>query len=507
MTLRRPDVQEIARIGVETGLDLTADEISTLEPIIAGVIAGYDDLDQWPDPLREVIPAVRIPGARPELEDDPLNGIVRRCSVRAAPQIDTGLLSGKTIGVKDTVSVAGLPMTCASRLLYDFTPDIDATVVKRILEAGGHITAVMNTDDFAFSGGGHTSVYGPGRNPVDPTHTPGGSSNGSATGVATGQIDITLGGDQGGSIRIPASFSGIVGMKPTHGLVPYTGIVGFDQTIDHIGPMATNVADCALMMNVIAGLDETAIDPRQPTVLEVPDYSAALTGDVKGLRIAVLKEGFETPDAMAVVNDAVRDASQQLAAMGAEISEVSLPMHARVGALWNCIAIEGGLQSFNSGHAAFQTKGYHNPRLVSAMMRALKTHSHDLSPTAKMGAIVARYMKDRYDGVFYIRAQNMVRALTKSYDAIFENFDLILMPTTPQTAHKIPASPEENRTEHISQALNMVANTAAFDLTGHPSISVPVKCGSGLPIGLMLTGPQFGDATVMRAAHAYEQAK
>jgi amidase len=194
MTLRRPDVQEIARIGVETGLDLTADEISTLEPIIAGVIAGYDDLDQWPDPLREVIPAVRIPGARPELEDDPLNGIVRRCSVRAAPQIDTGLLSGKTIGVKDTVSVAGLPMTCASRLLYDFTPDIDATVVKRILEAGGHITAVMNMDDFAFSGGGHTSVYGPGRNPVDSTHTPGGSSNGSATGVATDQIDITLGG-------------------------------------------------------------------------------------------------------------------------------------------------------------------------------------------------------------------------------------------------------------------------------------------------------------------------
>ena len=506
MTLRRPAALEIAQIGSSTGLDLTANEVATLEPLIAGVIGMYDDLDQWPDPLRAVTPAIRIPGPRPEPQDDPLNGVVRWCSVRAAPEIKDGRLSGKTIGVKDTVSVAGVPMTCASRLLYDFTPDIDATVVNRILQAGGHITAVMNTDDFAFSGGGHTSTYGPGRNPVNPAYTAGGSSNGSATGVATGQVDISLGGDQGGSIRIPASFSGIVGMKPTHGLVPYTGIVGFDQTIDHIGPMAMNVADCALMLDVIAGIDDTAIDPRQPTVLRVPAYSAALTGDVKGLRIAVLKEGFETPEAMNEVNLAVRAAAAQLAEMGAEVVEVSVPMHHRVGALWNCIAIEGGLQSFNYGHAAYQTKGYHNPRLVSAMMRALRTHSHDLSPTAKLGAVVAYYMRTRYDGVFYVRAQNMVRALTPAYDRIFAEADLILMPTTPQTAHKIPASPEEDRTEHIVQALNMVRNTAAFDLTGHPSISVPVKGVTGLPVGLMLTGAQFDDATVMRAAHAYEAA-
>ena len=164
------------------------------------------------------------------------------------------------------------------------------------------------------------------------------------------------------------------------------------------------------------------------------------------------------------------------------------------------------MQSFNYGHAAYQTKGYHNPRLVSAMMRALRTHSHDLSPTAKLGAVVAYYMRTRYDGVFYVRAQNMVRALTQAYDRIFAEADLILMPTTPQTAHKIPASPEEDRTEHIVQALNMVRNTAAFDLTGHPSISVPVKGVTGLPVGLMLTGAQFDDATVMRAAHAYEAA-
>ncbi len=505
MTLRRPDATEIGAIGEAMQLDLTSAEIATLEPIIAAVMDGYDALDQMPDPLRAVTPAVRIPGSRPSPEEDPLNGIVRTCSVKAVPEV-SGPLTGKSIGVKDTVCVAGLPMTCASRLLYDYTPDIDATVVKRILEAGGHITAVLNTDDFAFSGGGHTSCYGPGRNPADPAHAPGGSSNGSATATATGQVDIALGGDQGGSIRIPASFSGVVGHKPTHGLVPYTGIVGFDQTIDHIGPMAKTVADCALLLGVIAGVDDTAIDPRQPDSIPQADYASALTGDVTGLRIAVVKEGFETPESTDAVNAAVRGAAEKLAAMGAEVAEVSVPMHTAVVPLWNCIAIEGGIDSFYRGHTAFQTKGYYNPRLISAMMRAVKTHAHDLSPTAKLGTVIGEYMRRRYDGVFYARAQNLSRTLTAAYNQVFEDADLVLMPTTPQQAHRMPAMPEIDRAEHIGQALNMVANTATFDLTGHPSISVPVKGVDGLPVGLMLTGRHFDDATVLRAAHAYEQA-
>ena len=298
---------------------------------------------------------------------------MQNCSVKAAPEVTDGLLSGKNIGLKDTICIAGMPMTCASRLLYDYTSDIDATVTKRIIEAGGHITAVLNTDDFAFSGGGHTSVYGPGVNPADPEHTPGGSSNGSATAVASGQVDISLGGDQGGSIRIPSSFSGIVGHKPTHGLVPYTGIVGFDQTIDHIGPMSKTVSDAALLLSAIAGVDDTAIDPRQPSTIDVPDYLAALTGDMTGLKIAVIKEGFETPEAMDTVNAAVRGAIETFTALGAEVAEVSVPMHTYTIPLWNCVAIEGGLDSFTHGHQAYQTKGYFNPKLQSAMMRGLKT--------------------------------------------------------------------------------------------------------------------------------------
>ena len=506
MTLRRPALDDIVTIGESYGLDLTEAEVESLKPLIDSVIAGYDLLEQYPDPLRAVTPAVRIPGARPEPEDDPLNGIVRRCSVMASPEVSDGPLSGKSIGLKDTICVAGLPMTCASRLLYDYTADIDATVVARILEAGGHITAVLNTDDFAFSGGGHTSAYGPGRNPANPDHAAGGSSNGSATAPASGQVDIALGGDQGGSIRIPASFSGVVGHKPTHGLVPYTGIVGFDQTIDHIGPMAKTVEDVALLLGVIAGLDDSAIDPRQPSSLEVPDYGAALTGSVAGLKIALVKEGFETDQAMESVNDAVRGAARQLEALGAEVREVSVPQHRRVVPIWNCIAIEGGIDSFYHGHTAYQHKGYYNPRLISAMMRAVKTNAGDFSPTAKLGGIVGHYMREQYHGVFYARAQNMSRALTAAYDAALADADLLLMPTTPQTAHEMPAMPEVDRTEHISQALNMVQNTAAFDLSGHPSVSVPVNGVSGLPVGLMLTGRHFDDATVLRAAHAYQQA-
>ncbi len=508
MTLRRPSREDLIDIGYRYHLNLTEDETDVFMGLASALLDGYDELEQYPDPLREVLPAVRIPGPRPSPEDDPLNGVVRSCSVKATGSgSGRGALAGKKIGTKDTICIAGIPIGCASRLLYDYVPDIDATVVRRILKAGGHITAILNTDDFAFSGGGHTSAYGVGLNPVNPKHTAGGSSCGSAIAPATGLVDIALGGDQGGSVRIPAAWSGIVGLKPTHGLVPYTGIVGFDQTIDHIGPMARTVEDVALLLQVIAGKDDTCIDPRQPDRIRVPHYAKALTGSVKGMRIAVIKEGFGTPESMPAVDTAVKNAAKFLAGMGAKVTRISLPDHRKVVPIWNCVAIEGGIDSFYHGHATYGNKGWYNPRLMSAMSRAIKTNGGDFSPTAKLGAVVGHYMREQYHGVFYGRAQNMSRALTETYDRVFEDFDLVLMPTTPQTAHKIPPMPEEDRTAHIAQALNMVRNTAAFDLTGHPSITVPCRDVKGLPVGLMLTGAQFDEVSVLRAAHAYLKAK
>ncbi len=506
MTIRRPSKEDLVDISDRYHLNLTEAELEVFFDLAAAVIDGYDELDQYPDPLREVTAAVRIPGARPDPENDPLNGIVRTCSVKATGS-GRGLLAGKAIGTKDTICIAGIPITCGSRLLYDYVPDIDATIVGRILKAGGHITAILNTDDFAFSGGGHTSTYGVGLNPTNSKHAAGGSSCGSAIAPATGLVDIALGGDQGGSIRIPAAWSGIVGLKPTHGLVPYTGIVGFDQTIDHIGPMANTVEDVALLLQVIAGKDDTCIDPRQPDRIRVPKYTEALTGKIKGMKIAVVKEGFGTPESMPVVDTAVKNAAKFLGGLGAKVKQISVPEHRKVVPIWNCVAIEGGIDSFYHGHAAYQNKGWYNTRLMSAMSRAIKTHGSDFSPTAKLGALLGHYMREQYDGVFYGRAQNLSRVLTKAYDKAFEEFDLVLMPTTPQTAHKVPPMPEEDRTAHTAQALNMVRNTATFDLTGHPSITVPCRGVRGLPVGLMLTGAHFEDATVLRAAHAYMTAK
>ncbi|MBD9541399.1 amidase [Ensifer sp. ENS04] len=505
MPVRRPSKAEIEELGRRRHLHLTEAEIEDMHELVCENMSLYDQLEQTPEPIRESVPAIRTVGTRPDKKDDPYNAVTRLCSVQLPGA--KGKLSGKTIGIKDTVAVAGIPMAGASRVLYDFTPTMDAPIVTRILEAGGHITAMLNTDDFAFSGAGHTSANGIMLNPVDPNFTAGGSSGGSSIAVATGLVDIAMGGDQGGSIRIPAAWTGTVGHKPTHGLVPYTGILGFDQTLDHIGPHSRTVEDSALMLSVIAGKDHDVVDPRQPSSIEVQDYLGALTGDLRGLRIAVVKEGFEMPHAMEEVNYAVREAIKLLPSLGATVEEISVPQHLDVPFIWNSIAGEGGVTTFYAGHHSLQNKGWYDTRLMSAMGRGIKSHGGDFSPTAKAGILVAAYMAEQYQGVFYGRARNLANALTRTYNKVFEKYDLVVMPTTPQTAHAVPESPDVDRKTFVRIAMSMVGNCAAFDLTGNPSISVPCHDVKGMPVGLMFTGRAFDDATVLRAGHAYEQAK
>ena len=502
MTVRRPSPSDIQDLGSRYGLQLSAQEVDEYTQLVGGMMGAFDALDQFPDPVREVTPAVRTVGGRPTPDEDPLNAIVRWCDVKAQPEAK-GLLTGKRVGIKDTVSVAGIPMTCASRILSDYTPDIDATIVKRIIEAGGHITAILNTDDFGFAGTGHTSIYGPIKNPVDPAHCSGGSSGGSGASVATDQVDISVGGDQGGSIRIPAAWCGVVGHKPSHGLVPYTGIVGIDLTIDHIGPMSRTVDDCALMLQAIAGKEDTCIDPRQPDVVPVQDYTAALTGDIKGLKIGVVQEGFGLLESMAEVDSTVREAAKFLGSLGAEVQEISVPDHARAVPIWLGVIIEGAANNGQYGLHAYQTRGYYNPRLMASVLRSGKANGGDSSPTVKLAVLTGHYLREQYHGTFYARAQNLSRVITESYNKALEQVDLLLMPTTPQTAHAAPPTWHEDRMASVGAALNMAQNTSPFDLSGHPSISVPCRDVSGLPVGLMLTGRHFDDATVLRAGHAY----
>ena len=500
--LRRPSKADLARLGSAMNLNLSEQELDHFSELVDETLTDYDRIENLPDPVHSNVPAIRIVGGRPSSADDPHNAVVRTVSVKL-PDV-TGPLSGKRIGAKDTISIAGVPMSCGSRLLYDYTPTEDATVVERVLRAGGEITAVLNTDDFAFSGGGHTSAYGVTFNPRDGSSMAGGSSCGSAAAVVDGIVDIALGGDQGGSIRIPASWSGLVGHKPTHGLAPYTGIVGFDQSIDHVGPMTATVSDAALLLAVIAGKDTVRNDPRQPDTVPTEDYAAALTGDIKGVRIAVVAEGFGAKDSDPYVDQTVRDAIAVLQKLGAEVHEVSVPDHAVAKYQWTAVAGEGGVDSFYHGHHAYQTKGWYDPRLISAMKRGIKTNGGDFSETVKMGVLVAAYMQEQYNGTFYARGRNFANSLTADYDRLFETYDLAVMPTTRMRAHELPDL--RDRRAVVRQALDMTSNTCVFDLTGHPSVSVPCKNVDGLPIGLMLTGPYFSDARVLNAAYAYEQA-
>ena len=263
--------EELHELAASWGFTIDEEEEAELLVVAEGVFQAFDALEAQESARIEPVAAVRAAGRPPEADEDPLNAIVRFCRVRAEGA--EGILSGKRIGIKDSVAIAGIPLTCGSRILEGYVPAEDSVVVDRILRAGGEVVAITNMDDMALSGGGESSWYGPTLNPWDETRSAGGSSSGSAAALFYDGIDVCVGGDQGGSIRVPASWCGVVGLKPTHGLVPYTGIAGMDHTFDHCGPMGRSAADVALLLKTIAGKHES--DPRQRDVV-TEDYVAAV---------------------------------------------------------------------------------------------------------------------------------------------------------------------------------------------------------------------------------------
>ena len=498
MTIRRPTPQDVQRLAEANNIALTQGELSAFEQLIPGLFDSFDDLAQLPEQRPPLRYPNRDPGSRPDREDDPYNAILRRCYIRGAT---SGRLAGKRIGLKNNISVSGFPLTCGSRILEHYVADSDATIVTRMLDEGAEINALLNLDNFAFSGAGDTSAFGPTLNPHSLDHLAGGSSGGSAAALYYHDIDMTIGGDQGGSIRIPASFCGIVGHKPTHGLVPYTGIIGIDNTFDHAGPMTRTVADAALLLQVIAGKDP--LDPRQGEVT-VQDYVGALATGADGLRIAVVPEGFGLSQSDPEVDAKVRQAANRLAELGATVDDLSVPWHARAGAIsWGLIA-EGAASLLHMSGTGRHFEGQYSTSFAQALGQGLRAQSNDLPPTVKLTLIIGSYMTAEYSSVMYAKAQNLRRDMRAGYDQALSQYDLLLMPTTPMAAHRNDAGGVPKAV--IDHAWDMLSNTAPFDMSGHPAISVPCgKTSEGLPIGLMLVGRTFDDATVLRAAHAFEQ--
>jgi amidase len=496
MSVRRPTLDQMREIVRGLGMSMNDREMLDYLTLMEDTFSAYDIVDAMPDYLPEV-KYPRTPGYRPSAAENPMNAWYVKTEVRGAA---AGPLSGRKVVLKDNVCLAGVPMMNGSSTLEGYTPDVDATVVTRILDAGGTIVGKAHCEYFCLSGGSHTNATGPVHNPYRLGYSSAGSSSGCGALVGAGEVEMAIGGDQGGSIRMPASFCGAYGMKPTHGLVPYSGIMPIEPTIDHAGPITANVRDNALLLEVIAGAD--GLDPRQYCP-KVDRYTQAVGMGVSGLRIGIVREGFGRPESETDVDEKVRRAAEKFRGLGALIEEVSIPMHVTGAAIWTPIALEGLTDIMLHGNGfATGWEGLYVTSLLDYHSN-WRTRANEFSKSLKISMFVGEYMQKQYRGHYYAKAQNLSRLLRRSYDEALSRYDLLLMPTTPMKAQPLPA-PTDPLAIQIQRAFEMIGNTCPTDASGHPAMSLPCGMSQGLPVGMMLIGRRYEESTIYRAAGAFE---
>lgn len=415
---------------------------------------------------------------------------------KLAADSQKGLLFGMPIGVKDNIVTKGLRTTCASKILENFNPIYDATVVQKLHQAETVTIGKLNMDEFAMGSSNENSAFKKTRNPWDLNRVPGGSSGGSAASVAAGEVLFSLGSDTGGSIRQPASFCGVVGMKPTYGRVSRFGLVAFASSLDQIGPITRTVEDNAFLLQAISGLDP--MDSTSANV-NVPNFAAALTGDVKGLKIAVPKE-YLGEGVGEAARQSVLAALKVLESLGAVWEEVSLP-HSKY-ALAAYYLLSSSEASANLARFDGVRYGYRTPEAESLIDLYKKTRAEGFGDEVKRRIMLGTFaLSSGYYDAYYKKAQQVRTLIKKDFEDVLAKYDVIVGPTAPTPAFKIG--------ENIEDPLTMYANdilTIPLNLAGLPGISVPCGFDGGLPLGLQIIGKYFDEATVYRAAHAFEQA-
>ncbi|XP_077985200.1 urethanase-like isoform X2 [Glandiceps talaboti] len=496
--VRAPSCAELGDIAKSYGLVMTEDELKEYEEVISKSLGQFDKLEELVEPQLPV-KYPRTPGHPPKPADNPYNAWCWRCDIKG---VSSGKLAGKTIAIKDNIPIAGVPLRNGCRLYHGYTPDYDATVVTRILDAGGHIIGKVTCEDCCVSGTGFTSMAGPVLNPYDKTRIAGGSSSGSAVAVATGAADMALGTDQGGSIRTPASACGIVGLKPTWGLVPYTGLPAVDVSFDHVGPMTKNVYDCALLLEVLAGYDE-GLDPRQSRGLKTQEYTKQLTDDLTGIKIGILQEGFDAPSSEKDIDTIVTDAAKRLTEVGAVVDQVSVPMHKFGNDIWDVFFCLGVKQSVTDV-ISYGHKGYYPTSYVDAMHSASKARINDTSIEVKEMLLRGEYLRRQYGGRYYAKCQNLTTELKHKYDEVLRNYHCLVMPTLPGKPKQMPPKCTSIK-EHLSAMQTLHTNPKAFNMTGHPAITINAGFCEGLPVGMMFVSNLFDEVTLLKVAYAYEQ--
>jgi amidase len=502
MPIAPPTAQDVRRLARALNFELDDEEAELFAASIAGLVGNLDAGDdiEEDNPLRIDPREAKRGGKRPEGDENRFGAWAWKISLRSGA---AGPLAGKRVVLKDNISLAGVPLQNGSAVLEGFVPEIDATVVTRLLDAGAEIVGKAVCENFCLSGGSHTSFPEPVRNPHDPAYMAGGSSSGCAVLVSTAEADLAVGGDQGGSIRMPASWCGIVGLKPTYGLVPYTGILSLENTLDHTGPMGRTAADVAQMLDVMAGRD--GLDPRQgETPFELPEFSADLQGGAAGLRIGVLEEGFGWPNSDTAVDDCVRDAAERFRRLGASVAKISVPLHLRGGRLMGMLLPEGTLRQLGRDEGlGAGWMGFYDTHFLEFYAEARRKRGQHFPPNIKSLMLTGAWLEGKTFGAIGARTQNRRRTLQKAYDEALREVDLLLMPTTPILPARMP-EPDAPLALRMAAAGNMTANTAPFDVSGHPALSLPCGSDGALPIGAMLVGRHFEDGTLLRAAHAFE---
>ncbi|WP_121610166.1 Asp-tRNA(Asn)/Glu-tRNA(Gln) amidotransferase subunit GatA [Mesobacillus foraminis] len=407
-----------------------------------------------------------------------------------------GLLYGMPIGIKDNIVTKNLTTTCASRILENFDPIYDATVMGKLHQAETITIGKLNMDEFAMGSSNENSAYKNTKNPWDLNTVPGGSSGGSAAAVAAGEVLFSLGSDTGGSIRQPAAFCGVVGMKPTYGLVSRFGLVAFASSLDQIGPVTRTVEDNAYLLKAIAGHDQ--MDSTSANV-NIPDYLNALSGDVKGMKIAVPKE-YLGEGVSEESKQSVLDALKVLESLGATWEEVSLP-HSKY-ALATYYLLSSSEASANLSRFDGVRYGYRTPDAQNLIEMYKQTRAEGFGEEVKRRIMLGTFaLSSGYYDAYYKKAQKVRTLIKKDFDDVLEKYDVIVGPTTPTPAFKIGENIDDPMTMYMNDILTIPVN-----LAGVPAISVPCGFAGGLPLGLQIIGKHFDESSVYRVAHAYEQA-
>lgn len=407
------------------------------------------------------------------------------------------ILAGLPIGIKDNIVTEGTLTTAASRMLEDFVPIYDATVTEKVKESGMISVGKLNMDEFAMGGSTENSYFKLTRNPWNIDKVPGGSSGGSAAAVAAGQVPVSLGTDTGGSIREPAAFTGVVGMKPTYGRVSRFGLIAFGSSLDQIGPFTRNVKDNAIALNAISGHDPK--DAMSHTE-EVPDFTAGITDGVKGMKIGVPKEYMQEGGLQDGVKEAVLEAIETYKKLGAIVETVSLP-HSKYGIpayyIISSSEASSNLQRFDGVRYGYRAKD-----VESLEELYVKTRTEGFGPEVKRRIMLGTFsLSSGFYDAHFKQASKARTLIRRDFENVFEEYDLILGPTTTTTAYGIGEQIDDPIAMYLSDILTVPVN-----LAGVPAISIPCGFSDGMPVGLQLIGKHFDEKTIYQAAYAFEQA-